>query len=176
MRRLLIIFAVVATTLVTGCIHESHAQGPGVGVIDLDALARQMGRRDAMNQALKESSEELTRQLQASAALIQQKVKESVDNLRANPTPAAQAAHQKLVIEAKRKIEAQKSALTRKAQEKRKQIIVDFRNEIRPAVQKVATARGVKIVLTASENLMWAEQSVDLTNAVLAELGGAKSK
>ena len=136
MSRLLIIFAVVATTLVTGCIHESHAQGPGVGVIDLDALARQMGRRDAMNQALKESSEELTRQLQASAALIQQKVKESVDNLRANPTPAAQTAHQKLVIEAKRKIEAQKSALTRKAQEKRKQIIVDFRNEIRPAVQK----------------------------------------
>ena len=174
MRRLLLIFAVATTTLLTGCIHESH--GPGTGVIDLDALARQMGRRDAMNQTLKESSEELTRQLQASAALIQQKVKESVENLRANPTQAAQAAHQKLVADARRKIEEQKSTLTRKAQEKRKQLVVEFRNEIRPSVQKVAMARGVKIVLTATENLMWAEQSVDLTAAVLAELGGVKSE
>jgi Skp family chaperone for outer membrane proteins len=173
MRSVWAVLAIAAVALLSGCMHESG--GPTVGVVDLDAVARQLGRSEGMAQEVKTNNEQLTAQLQASAAVMKQKVDESLKALQANPTAEARTAHQVLIGTSTRQLEAQKTALNHKANEKRQQVVLQFRQETRPAVEKVARAHGLSLVVTMSNHLLWFDKAADITSDVLAELGGPKT-
>ncbi len=173
MRRRLTLGAAALAIAVTlgGCMHDSST----IALVDLDAVARQLGRSETMNNDLKTFNESLTKDLQTRAAELKVQIDSSMQALAANPTPEARQQHQQLLLQSNRTLEESKREATRKANEKRKELIVAFRREARPAVEKIAREKGLKVVFTTADNVVWAEKTLDITSDVLAAMGGPKT-
>lgn len=168
------IAAVFAATLLslTGCMHES---GPVVALVDLDAIARQVGRSEVMTGELKALNDELTQSLQAEAEELKVEITTSLQALSASPTNEGKQRHQQLLARSSRALEESKRAAALKVNEKRKELIVTFRRDARPAVEKIARERGATLVLTTADNVLWADKTLNITAEVLAAMGGPKT-
>ena len=161
--------AVLAITM-AGCLHEPNA--PSVAVVDLDLVARELGKMEEIDKQLKAKGDELRGQLQQAAAQMQAAVNESQAVLEAagDPTNEQKAKHQKLVSDAAIRLEQLRREANQAAGEERRKLIIAFREQAKPAVDKVARLRRTSVVLTATANIVWVDKSVDITSAVLAEL------
>lgn len=155
-----------------GCMHDTT---PPVALVDLDAVARQLGRSDTMAAELKAYNEELSTELKAQAAELKEQLETSLQALSANPTQEGRARHQQMMTQAARTLEESKRQAQQKAVAKRTELVVAFRREARPAVEKVAREKGMKMVLTTADNVVWADRTLDITSEVLAALGGPKT-
>ncbi|MBT6273124.1 MAG: OmpH family outer membrane protein [Chromatiales bacterium] len=155
-----------------GCLHEENSAS--IAIVDLDSVARQLGRMDTIEKQLTDTREELTTSLQAAAQELQQSVKVSETTTMANPTPQARAAHQQALAKATAHLERLKREANKRVNDTRQSLVLAFRQEARPAVDKVARERKVRVVFAQANNVIWMDKSLDITSDVLAAMGGPK--
>ena len=63
-------------------------------------------------------------------------------------------------------------------QSQRTRLIVSYREKIRPVARRVAIGKGLSVVLIPSDNILYSDSGVDITNDVIDELlksGDAKA-
>ncbi|MBM3861048.1 MAG: OmpH family outer membrane protein [Verrucomicrobia bacterium] len=166
----------------------------GVGVIDLDRVASALGWMDDLGKNLQTADTEMRAQLDqvlranvktiedtkaevaADAKLTADQIKtlNSIQDVRElAQLPLTKEQREKLinaVNDANTRWQNALNAYQQQIQQQRVNLILGCREKIRPAARRVATARGLAIVLTTSDNVLLSEPGTDITNDVIDEL------
>lgn len=140
----------------------------GLAVIDLDQVAKSVGRTQEINESWKVRQNALAQQLQAAQKSFKEQITAKETEFGEQPTEEQQKtlaamkqqANAKL-LEADRKAKANLDAY-------RNEMVASFRNEVRPFAQQVASEKGLSVVIPKNEGfLLSVDPGVDITNDVI---------
>lgn len=163
---------VLLTLILAGCDRASFSGSKGgVALVDLDDVAKRLGRDVAIVRELKDAGGPLSDQLTAAQKDYQAQFDRSKDSI--GPKPS-EADNQKLA-ELARNLNAQLQQKQQQAQQelnnKRASLVMRFREELKPVALKIAARKGLGIVLVKSEMVVLAnEPGLDITEEVVAEM------
>ena len=148
---------------------ESRQIG-NVAVVDLDRIAKALGRDEVMRARMAEHAEQMKKQL---------------EDLQQNLTTRIQSEQKKLGEDATDEDKIKVNALARDADQRLKQalsvaqqanarirvdLISKFRDEIQPVARRAASKHGMTVIMVRQENLLYFDPGTDITDAVIDEL------
>jgi Skp family chaperone for outer membrane proteins len=173
-RSLILIVGILLGTL-TGCNRDGAPQGVtsapkpagGVGVVDLDSLAKQLGRDVEMNNAVQERLTSLNSKLTTFQNSLNRLFDEKKETFGEEPNEEQQkqlAATQdrmtSQLLESKRKGENELAVY-------KQQLVDQFREQTKPVLREVAAARGLSIVVPKNNLLLLTvDPGVEITDEV----------
>ncbi|MCC7145403.1 MAG: OmpH family outer membrane protein [Phycisphaeraceae bacterium] len=181
-RGLLMILTCAALFVAAGCDRSPSANlpagngssSPSVAVIDLDRLAKAIGRDVLIQQELKTRLEALVaqsrQQMEELNQNANQQIKQLADQFGPNPTPAQRQQVLQIRDQANQEGQRINAEFVEQRAQIRAQIIARFREDIQPAVQQTAAAHGFTMVLARGEQVLIFDTSIDITDAVAAKL------
>lgn len=173
MKMIFSLLTAVSLLTLTGCDSGASAAkaSGGVALIDLEVVAKRLGRDTEIDGALKSIGTDLEAKLAATQKDLQDEFQQLKKSLGENLT---QAQNQKLADrgrELNEKFQQAQQAAREEVASKRTELVVRFREEIRPTALHIASARGLATVLVKSDIVVLAnDPSVDITDEVVAEL------
>ncbi len=148
----------------------ANAQQGGVAVLDIDKVAQTMGVEDNVKNALAEIETNLNAQLRT----IQTELQARFDNVRSQvgPQPTQDQAQQLAQINGQLTQQLTQSRTQAQSQLNAKQfeLVTQFRDEVKPVALKIAESKGLSVVITPDQSLFAFSESVDITEAVTAEM------
>jgi Skp family chaperone for outer membrane proteins len=177
-------FVLISAGCGTGCFSSNNGGGgasenrpSGIAVVDLDEVARQLGKDVALLKQINDGQSSLNQQLQALQSSLQEKFQRKSREIQLQPIGngmTAEAQKQQLaglerelnlqLNQAKRSAESNLSAY-------RQQLIQRFRAEVIPAAKAAAAERGLGVVVTKNDMVLLAfDEAHDITSAVIARL------
>lgn len=141
----------------------------GLAVIDLDVVAKSIGRTQEINESWKVRKNALDQALQKLQVSFNEQL--SAKKAEAGETPTEE--QQKQLAGMQRDASNKLVQAGRKAQadleQFRQQMVAQFRAEIRPFAQEVASSRGLAIVIPKNEGfLLSIDPAVDITADVIS--------
>ena len=194
MRNMISKCLLVSILVAAGC-QKPGGGSSGVAVIDLDKVATAMGWMDEMTKSLQSADadlkgqldvvlrntlgaiEEAKKQVAADAKLTPEQTKTLItakDQRELEGLPLSKEQRDKLVETAGKANVAWQSTLNeyRQAlQGRRANLVMTYREKIRPSARRVAATRGLTIVLITSDNMLYFDpQSADITDKVVDDL------
>lgn len=146
----------------------------GVAVVDLDKVAKELGRDVQMANDLRQNQSVLAGKLSA----IEKNAVEQLTKMKAElgETPAEDKAKEfaQSAQNAQVKFNAlQKQAVTAIGQ-RRDVLVATFRQEARPFADKIAKANGANAVMTRNDAFLFSfDHTIDITDQVIAEMRSA---
>ena len=155
----------------------------GVAVVDLQEVARRLGRETEMEKSIAQATASLNEQLKQVRNQLQKQfdnqARELTDKAESEVAPASTgaagptAADQLAAL--KRQYDQQLTQYDAQAREKlakhKASLIEQFRDQVRPVAQRIASQRGAGIVVTKNDSVVFATiPQADITEAVIAEL------
>lgn len=151
----------------TGC----GARGSGgVAIVDLEQVAKRLGRQEVMNKELQQRQQQITAELAKLEQQAQQQLEQAAAQLGPEPTPEQQQQLQQLRTQLLQKINQARLQAQNMLQQARVELVGTFREEVRPVAQKVATERGLSIVLVRDQQVLSYEPAADITDQVVDRL------
>ncbi len=164
---------VVCTMLTTGCGQQSGGSSAtaakgGLAVIDLDVVAKAVGRTREMNDALKLKQSSFDQALQRAKADFTKQIADKKAEFGETPTTE----QQQQLVQMEQTANSQLLQGARKAQvaldEYRQQLVAEFRAEIKPTASQVAAEKGLGVVIPKNEGFLLAvDPGVDITADVI---------
>jgi Skp family chaperone for outer membrane proteins len=150
---------------------------PGrVAVVDLDEIARRVGRDQYMIDTLKQTQQTLNERLEVVQASYVKQIKQKQETLGVgNEGVEITDEDTKTLLGMQREAglnlnQARKEAISSLTQ-RRTQLVASFRNEVRPIASEVAKEKGLSIVLTKNDTVLFThEDAVDITDEVAKRL------
>jgi len=175
------IFAMAALLLAAsvGCNKTETAQAPGggVAVIDLDEVARRLGRDLTMTESLKAREGSLTQQLSTVQANYTKQLTDKKDAFGAELTEDQTRALLQMQQQANLQLNQVKQKAVANLTQHKTQLIAQFRDEVKPIAQAAAKARGYSVVATKNDAVVFTYDSAhDITDDVVAEMSKAGYK
>jgi Skp family chaperone for outer membrane proteins len=165
--------------LLAGCGFQPGGQTAsakgGLAVIDLDQVAKSVGRTQEINESWKVRKSALDQQLQAAQKSFKEQIEAKEAEFGDQPTD-----EQKQTIAAyKQQANAKLLEAGRKAQanleQYRNQMVASFRDEVRPFAKQVASEKGLSVVIPRNEGfLLSIDEGVDITNDVILSFQSKK--
>lgn len=154
---------------------NSKAVG-GVGVVDLDLVAKRLGRDIEMQNAVQERLTSLNSRLatlkESLRRLYDEKREKFGDDLTDEQLRELQATEERMdaqLRESKRKAESELAAF-------RQALVDQFREQAKPVLREVASARGLSIVVPKNDGLLLTvDPAVEITDEVAAKMPAATS-
>ncbi|MFG0334925.1 MAG: OmpH family outer membrane protein [Maioricimonas sp. JB049] len=145
-----------------------------VAVINLDLIAEKLDRDEAMAESLKSAAASLQEQLKTLQASYQSKLDQAVQQV-SHEAPAEGDSEKQQVALLGRQLNVQLGEAKRQAQVQltnhRQQLVAQFRAEVKPVAEQVARDRGLDIVITKNDTVVFAFASaVDITDDVVKAL------
>ena len=151
----------------------SPAKG-GAAVIDLDAVAKRLGRDVAILAELKEAGAPLRDQLAASQKDYQEQIDRLKTSLGAKPSEADKQKLADLARSLNQQFQQQQQQAQQDMSTKKAALISRFREEVKPVALKIATGKGLGIVQLKNDlTILASEPALDITDEVVAELSHA---
>lgn len=177
-------YALAAALLFSGCgwqagsaESDAPAASGGVAIIDLDEVAKQLGRTDEMNEAIKEKQAALNSQLANIQTSFVEQFDARAQQYGDQPTPEQAQELQSIRQKIRLQLSQAQQQATNNFKWHRSSLINKFRDDVRPIAQQIAAERGLSIVVPKNEGLILAlDPAVDITGAVIeamAASGGA---
>lgn len=174
MRSYTVAAILMGLALVAGCENRTETSGGGVGVVNLERIALGTGQMQAIEGKKQAQITELQTQLVRRQTEMTREVEEQTKALGQTPTDEAKAK----VDELKRKYNAEFQGLQGRAQQMmagyEQELVMQFKQAIVPAAQKVARDRGITVLMQANPSLLAYEPSADLTDAIIEEIRTSK--
>ncbi len=162
------VIALTVTLFTTGCGREHTG---GVAVVDLDRVAKALGRDAAILQQLKQQELDLNQKLSSVKTSFEKQLAETFEELPEEPSP--EEAQKLLNMKRNATIRLasyQKQATTALAQMK-SSAISEFRAEVMPLARRIAKDKGLSVVLTSNDAVVFTfDESVNITDEVIVEL------
>ncbi len=159
---------------------SAGGKGPasgGVAIVDLDLVAKRLGRDVAMGRLIENGRASLNQQLQDLQVSLNEKYEAKKLALNAEPpqNPPAEGAQTDDLAKLQRQLNFQLAQARRSAQSEinnyGRRLIQQFRAEVTPAAEEVAAARGLGVVVTKNDNvLLTFNPAHDITDEVIAKL------
>lgn len=170
--------------LAAGCNQSPSLEKPapnalaGVAVIDLDEVARQLGSDKQIVTAIKQREAALNNKLSQMAKQYTAQFEKQKETLNAVPQEQESAVQ---LATFQQQVNQNYNNARAKAQQDlsahRSDLIERFRNAVRPTAQKVAAKRGLKVILTQQESLIYDVASeCDITEEVVSMLRTSSAK
>ena len=166
-RRIRLLALAGVISLLAAC--EMPTAGTPVAIIDLDAVARALGRDDVIAQQINLANQQLAGQLGQVATNLQQQVQAERDKYEVIGDEAERELQQLTAVANQRLQQTQQLAQQRSAQF-RQQVIASFRAEVTPYAQQIADARGASAIITVATPMLWFDPDADITDEVIAEM------
>jgi len=164
-----------------GCGQESGepaADAGGVAVIDLDAVAVKLGRDGTMANAIKERADSLNEQLKQYQVTLRGQYDQKKHEFETTPAETQEEQErQKTELQViDQQLGTHLNQTRAKAQQNlnvgRLRLIQQFRAEVKPVAQAVASELGLSTVVTKNETVVFAFSSaVDITDQVAERMG-----
>jgi Skp family chaperone for outer membrane proteins len=164
MRRFAAVGLMLSTLLLGfGCEQKpaAGAGGSGVAVLDTGRIVQAMGWGPRLDAQMNEVASQLRQQI---LEQIQRRYEAQV--AQGGPMASPQYVQQ---IRQQAQADVMQAAAQAEARA-RQQIFAELTQQIAPAAQAVASSRGVAMVMERPTGLILIDQSVDITDAVIAEL------
>ena len=170
-------FAVAAAGCGTKSAEQPTARpAGGVGVVDLDVVARRLGRDIEMNNLIDERVASLNSRLTTLQGSMRRLYEEKRDKFGDEPTEeqlkelqAWQDRTDAQLLESKRKAEVELSNY-------KQQLIDQFREQAKPVLREVAAARGLSIIIPKNNALLLTiDPAAEITDDVAAKMPAASA-
>ncbi len=158
---------------------SASAQSPeslGVAIIDIDAVARRLGRDVGVQQSIEERKILLNQQFDELSQNFNNQIDQVERQYGENATPAQLEEVNGMRNKAIERLMQVKQQADDNLGQHQAEVINRFREQVRTFAQKVAKAKGFKVVLTNWESVFVYESEVDITNDVVLEMSVAGFK
>lgn len=153
--------------LCAGCGKEPS----GVAVVDLDEVAKRLGRDMTISKSVKATQNGLNQQLNTLLVNLQEKFKAKSEEFGPEPTPEQQAQLRKLNNDMTNLLAEQKRRAQSLYLQNQRELVVRFRDEVKPVAKDVAQENGFAIVIPKDQNtLLSTDPAVDITEQVIAKM------
>lgn len=144
-------------------------------VVDLTAVARALGRDEAMQQKLQTAQQQLNAQLKQIGSDLQTQLQDQESKLAGEKKKVRQETLEKLSQQANLQLRQSRLIAERKADRYRLKLIDGFRNEVRQVAKSLSEKRGAQSVFINDGSLLWYSPAIDITDEVIAALRAADS-
>ncbi len=159
---------VLTILLLTSCNQLSLSNG--VAVVDLNIVAKTLGRDDLIVKNVKSANDNLNQQLEQIATDLRKQLDEEKSKLGEKPSEEEEQQFNQLVQKANNQLNQTKQVAIQKAQQLQNSLVAEFRNEVSNISRKIAQKNGFLTVLAINDGLLWADATVDITSEVIAEM------
>lgn len=140
--------------------------GAQVVVIDIDAVAKALGRDEVVKQQIQAAGKQLRQQLTEFSSGLQTKLNEEKTKLGDEPSVDERQRLQEQLLAAQQQVQQSQVLARQKAAQFHNQLALQFRNELRPIAAEIARKHGASTVLLAN-TVLWFEAPTDITGAVI---------
>lgn len=149
---------------ITGC---EDQKGLALGVVDLDKVATSTGQMRVIEEDIRLFAEDTQTTLNQIKDELNVQIETAREGLGQKPSQQEQAEFQKATLTAQLTLKQELAQGEKLIAQKRAQLILDYRHSIEPAIRRVATQAGIKVVLIKQPNLLYIDSGVDVTDAVI---------
>lgn len=164
-------FLLLLSFTLTGCDRASLSGSKGgVAIIDLDDIAKRLGRDVAIVQELKDAGGPLGTQLTAAQKEYQTKFDRFRDSIGTKPSDADAQKLADLARDLNLQLQQKQQEAQQEFNAKRVSLVIRFREEVKPVALKVASRKGLGVVLLKNDTILGTEPGLDITDEVVAEL------
>ncbi len=141
-----------------------------VAVVDLNLIAKTLGRDDLIVKNVKSANDNLNQQLEKIAENLRQQLDKEKSKLGDKPSIEEEQQFAQLIQKANDQLNQTKQVAIQKSQQLQNSLIVEFRNEVSKVSREIAQQNGYLTVLAINDSLLWADKTVDITNEVITEM------
>jgi Skp family chaperone for outer membrane proteins len=139
-------------------------------VVDLDAVAKAMGRDAEIAQKIEQATESLNAQLIQAAQEMEKQLQKQKAEMGATPSASEREKYRQAELRVQQHIRNNKAIAEQARQAVRDRQILVFRMEVKPIAAKIAQKRNAKLVTVATHEVVWFDPSADITAEVIAEM------
>jgi Skp family chaperone for outer membrane proteins len=158
-------------TVMIGCGQRQSALPPSPSlVVDLDAVAKAMGRDAEIARKVEQATESLNMQLVQAAQEMDKQLQKQKADLGASPSPTDREKYRQAELRVQQQILNNRAIAEQARQTVRNEQILLFRKEVRPIAARMAQRRNATVVTIANQDVVWFDPSADLTAEVIAEM------
>lgn len=160
--------------LISGCQIDRVApvadERPAVVVVDVDVVAKAIGRDIELQQRLTSAREQIKRQLSDYAEGLNAQLSEQLEALRDDVDPEKRQALKRTRLLARRAVQTSAGRAEDEIRRYRQALIQQFRDQLAPIAATTAQRQGAALVLSARPDALWFAPDADITDEVIAEL------
>ena len=160
-----------AAALFCGCGQTTSADR--AVVVDLEAVAKAMGRDVLIANRVEAATQDLNAQLIQAAQEMEKELKKQQAEAGSSPTEEQRAKLRLTALRIQQNIQSNKEIAEQARQRVRNEQILVFRKEVRPIAARLAARHHAALVLIAGQDVVWFAPSVDITAEVIAEMRSA---
>jgi Skp family chaperone for outer membrane proteins len=165
-----LIVARVWMPLALALVLAACSRPPAVAVVDLEAVARALGRDDAMTRQVQTLDETLRLQLREAAELLREELQAERDALGEEASETQRARFERLLAEANGRLEESQRVALLRSSRFREDVVQGFRREVAGIARQIAARHHIPAVLSSDASLLWFDASLDITDEVIAEM------
>jgi Skp family chaperone for outer membrane proteins len=179
MRRFLILAWAGCLPLVVACNRGADATSEraadlptgGVAVIDLDEVARRLGREGAIKQSLVAHETSLNQQLETLRVSYANQLQQRKEELPEQPARGDLAQVNAFEQQAVNRIQQARQHAQKDLLSQKRDLINAFREEVKPIASRVAATKGLNLVVSKNDTFLFAfDSAVDITQEVVAKM------
>jgi Skp family chaperone for outer membrane proteins len=168
-------------TLIAGCNRQAAstptASVGAVAVIDLDEIARRLGSDKQIVTSISQRQNSLSQQLVDLAKSYSQQIEEQKKKLAESGDKKGDVTLANWQQQANAKLNEVKQQAELQLQQHRATLVAQFREEIKPAARRVAQSRGLSVIVTKNDSVLYDfAPGTDITDAVVAELQASRQQ
>jgi len=172
LQSLAISLTVAAALLLAACSPQSptdtQSSQPQVAVIDLGKVAQDTGQDIVIRDRAEAGIAEINNQLQQLAADLDEQLTTERDKIGVAPNEQEAARLQQLRAQARQQVNQAQMQAQQQANDLESQLVLEFREELMPLAEKIASDRGLKLILSKDIFIFWADDAIDITADVVA--------
>ncbi len=161
------IVCVAAVLLVSGCDRLPGA-GSSTLVVDLAAVAKATGQEEAMQAQAQAAREEINAQLGEAGRKLEQQIQQERDKFGDSPTQEQELQLQQMALQAQQQFGQLQAEAQQQSQQFEVNLVLEFREAVKPFAEKIARSQGGGIVLLADQTVFWLDPDIDLTSEIIA--------
>ena len=162
-----IIFVLISITL-TGC--ENFQSSSNTAVLDLDAIANATGQAAIIKQQIEKANKDLNSQLTTISSKLNEQLASENKKMGKKPTITDKRNMEQLTLQANQRMQQAKALASQKSQQYQAALIQQLRQHVQPIAEKIARTRGVDIVLTSNNSMIWFNPVIDITDEIIAAM------
>ncbi|MCK4703969.1 MAG: OmpH family outer membrane protein [Gammaproteobacteria bacterium] len=141
-----------------------------IAVVDLNTVAKALGRDDAIVKNVKTANDKLNQQLEQITADVQKQLETEKTKLGEKPSKEKEQKFIQLVQQANNQLSQTKQVAIQKSQQLQNSLVAEFRNEVSNISQEIAQENGYLTVLAINDGLLWVDATVDITSEVITKM------
>ena len=156
--------AVAASAMLLGCGLES---GGRVAILDLDRVAKAIGRDDAMARTIQEASDKRQANVEQVRKNYLSQLTAEKEKIGRNPSQAEQDQLNQMTATAETRLRGLLKQGEQEENQLRVKLIQDLRDEVEPVVRRVAAARNLDVVMLKQAYMLYVDATSNITDDVI---------